>query len=152
MGNLIVSKTLTSHGISNKVPHTYIADGIRYFAFLRDAEYRSEDSDAVTKFVNFYIFDADGYCWFQICHATLSFLRHLLTTLGILGTRTILTADDTTSTRKPLFESDTWIQGHADRGYALETIRGALGLNLTYLNEVFEELETQSNEMDTISD
>ena len=128
--------TQTSHGISKKVPHTYIADGIRYFAFLREIEFQPEGSKRSIKVVNFYVFDADGYCWFCACHTTWSFLKTIGN--GILQHRTILTADDTTLYREPLYKSDAWIQGHADRGYALETINGALGLNLTYLNEIFD--------------
>ena len=41
--------------------------------------------------------------------------------------------------RDPLVPTDSWIQGSADRGFALETIKEALGLNLIYLSEIVRE-------------
>ena len=59
---------------------------------------------------------------------------------GFFKKRIAYTIDDPVSAfRKPIVESDEWIQGSFDKGYALETIREALGLDLQYLTALMEE-------------
>ncbi len=48
--------------IGKKVPHTYIAEGMRYFALLCPVETQLANGKSV-KAYNFYIFDEEGYCW-----------------------------------------------------------------------------------------
>ena len=119
--------------ISKKVPHTYIADGIRYFALLCPVETELANGKSV-KAYNFFIFDEEGYCWLQMIHTTQGFIYQLGD--GILQTRWILEVEDTRWTNSPIVPSDEWVNGHADRGYALEIIREGLGLNLEYLTQL----------------
>ena len=51
--------------------------------------------------------------------------------------------------RDPLIASDSWIQGSADKGFALETIKNALGLNLAYLSEIVRAEKTLRKEQQT---
>ena len=115
--------------ISKKVPHTYIQEGIRYYALIRECEITTENGTVSA--VNFYIFDERGYVWLQMTHTTHSFINQLGN--GLLQDRYVLEADDTTWDTRPLVDSTEWIEGVPDRGYALEIIREGLGLNLAYL-------------------
>lgn len=48
---------------------------------------------------------------------------------------------------RTIVASDTWINGSADKGYALEIIRETLGLNLEYLTAMMDtDLERQKEE------
>ena len=120
-------------GISKNVPHTYRQHNQRYYALIRKVGKISEDGDLWTAY-NFYMFDENGYCWFSIVHTELSFIYGLGN--GLLKERTTLWVEDDKPYNNPILETDTWIQGNADRGYALEIIREGLGLNLTYLKPV----------------
>lgn len=122
--------------ISKKVPHTYIADGVRYFALLCPVETELANGKSVQAY-NFFIFDEEGYCWLQMIHTTLSFIYQLGD--GVLQTRWVLEVENKDWTNTPLVPSDTWIEGQPDRGYALEIIREGLGLNLVYLSEIVRE-------------
>lgn len=123
-------------GISKNVPHTYIQDGIRYYAFQKACETRRVADDSASRITayHFFIFDEDGYCFFQILQTTQAFINSIGN--GILKQRTVLEADDLAWSRRPIQESDTWIDGSADRGYAVEIIREALGLNLEYFTAI----------------
>lgn len=116
--------------ISKRIPHTYIADGVRYFAILCPVETETE-SGKLIKACNFFIFDEEGYCFLQMIHTTLNFVYQLGN--GILHTRTVLEVQNNNWTYSPIVPSDEWIDAHPDRGYALEIIREGLGLDLTYL-------------------
>ena len=116
--------------ISKNVPHTYIADGVRYFAILCRVETQLGSGKSVRVY-NFFIIDEAGYCWLQMIHTTRSFVFQLGN--GILQTRTILEVEDSRVANTPIVDSDEWVDGIADRGYALEIIREGLGLNLMYL-------------------
>ena len=124
--------------ISKKVPHTYIQEGIRYYALLRECKITTEDDKSVSA-VNFYIFDERGYVWVQMTHTTHAFIKQF--SYEMLENRHVLEVDDTTWDTRPLVNSDTWIEGVPDRGYALEIIREGLGLNLAYLTALTEESE-----------
>ena len=53
---------------------------------------------------------------------------------GFFQTRHILEVDEPMPAfRNPLIASDSWIQGSADRGYAVEIIREGLGINFQCL-------------------
>lgn len=121
--------------ISKKVPHTYIADGMRYFAIICPVETELTNGKSVQAY-NFFIFDEEGYCWLQMIHATRSFIYQLGN--GVLRSRTVLEVQNDDWTNSPIVPSDEWVDGHADRGYALEIIREGLGLNLTYLTHLME--------------
>ena len=122
--------------ISEKVPHTYIADGIRYFALICPVETEIANGKTVRAY-NFFIFDEEGYCWLQMVHTTQSFVYQLGN--GVLRTRSLLEVQNKDWTNTPIVLSDEWIDGHADRGYALEVIREGLGLNLEYLTQLRQE-------------
>ena len=125
--------------ISRRTPHTYMQNSIRYFALLCPVETETESGESVEAY-NFFVFDEEGYCFLQMIHTTLSFVFELGD--GILRTRTVLEVADKRWTNRPIVPSDAWVDGHADRGYALEILREGLGLNLTYLKGVL------SNEKD----
>ena len=132
--------------ISKRVPYTYIADGIRYFALICPVEIELLTGKSV-RALNFFIFDEEGYCWLQMIHTTRSFVDQLGN--GILRTRTVFEVEDKRWTNSPRIENDEWIEGHPDRGYALEIIREGLGLNLIYLTQLMREptvCESQRNE------
>ena len=122
-------------GISKNVPHTYIQGGIRYYALLREIETTNAAGKKVSA-VNLYIFDDEGYVWLQMTHATRSFVFQLGG--GILHNRHVLKVDDPQWVFLPNVASDEWINGSADRGYAVEVIREALGLDFTYLTALME--------------
>ena len=132
--------------ISKKISHTYIADGMRYFALLCPVETENVRGKLVQA-CNFFIFDEEGYCWLQMTHTTQSFIYQLGN--GVLQSRTILEVQDNRWVNTPIVPSDEWIDGHPDRGYALEIIREGLGLNLIYLTQLMREptvCESQRNE------
>ena len=122
--------------ISKKVPHTYIQEGIRYYALVRECKVTTEDNNTVSA-VNFCIFDERGYVWLQVIHTTYPFINQLGG--GLIQDRHVLEVDDTTWDTRPNVESDTWIDGSPDRGYAIEAIREGLGLNLEYLTVLMED-------------
>lgn len=120
--------------ISKQVPHTYIQHSIRFFALF--VSVRSTSEGVKRNAHNFYIFDENGFCWLQMIHIEKSYVLDGLGN-GFFKTRPILEIEDAhPGFRNPLIESDIWIQGSSDRGFALETIREALGLNITYLREI----------------
>ncbi len=121
--------------ISKKVPHTYIQEGIRYYALVRECKVTTEDNNTVSA-VNFYIFDERGYLWLQVIHTTHPFINQLGG--GLLQDRHVLEVDDAAWQTRPNVESDTWIDGSLDRGYAIEAIREGLGLNLENLTALME--------------
>ena len=134
--------------ISKKVPHTYIQHGTRFFALFMRVRSTYEDTEIDAH--NFYIFDEKGYCWLQMIHVEKSYVLNGLGN-GFFKTRHILEVDEPMPAfRDPLIASDSWIQGSADRGFALETIKESLGLNLTYLSEIVQAekalRETEQNE------
>ena len=122
-------------GISQNVPHTYIQDGIRYYALMCFCKTESAAGRKVSA-INFYVFDQEGYAFLQIIHTTSSFIYSLGN--GILRHRTVLEIDNTTWDTCPIIASDTWVNGVPDRGYALEIIREGLGLDLEYLTALME--------------
>ena len=122
-------------GISQNVPHTYIQDGIRYYALMCFCKTEGTAGRKVSA-INFYVFDQEGYAFLQIIHTTSSFIYSLGN--GILRHRTVLKIDNTDWTRIPTVASDTWVNGVPDRGYALEIIREGLGLDLEYLTALME--------------
>ena len=125
-----------------KMQHAYIQGGEKFYAFIEPVLSKREvgpEEFVITDAHNFYLFDAQGYCWLQMIHVELEYvLDHLGN--GFFRTRYIYTIDTpVASFRIPTVASDEWIQGSADRGFAIETIRGSLGLNLTYLTRLIEE-------------
>ena len=116
--------------ISKNVPHTYIADGVRYFAILCSIETKLPNGKSLRAY-NFFIIDEEGYCWLQMIHTTRSFVFQLGN--GILRTRTIWEVEDSRLTNCPIVDLDEWVDGIADRGYALEIVREGLGLDLEIL-------------------
>ena len=124
--------------ISKKVPHTYIQEGIRYYALIRECKVTTENDSTVSA-VNFYIFDERGYVWLQMIHTTHAFIKQL--GYGLLENRHILEVDDAAWDTRPNVESDTWIDGSPDRGYAIEVICEGLGLKLEYLTALMEDTD-----------
>lgn len=135
--------------ISKKVPHTYIQHGNpRFFALFVPVRSTFEDTEIDAH--NFYIFSENGYCWLQMTHVEKSYVLNQLGN-GFFKTRHILEVDEPMPAfRDPLVPTDSWIQGSADRGFALETIKESLGLNICYLSEIVREekalRETEQNE------
>ena len=123
-------------GISKNVPHTYIQSGVRYYALLREVEV-IDDNDKKVSATNFYIFDHRGYVWLQMTHTTEKFIYQLGG--GVLRNQTVLEVDDNAWDTRPIVASDEWVNGSADRGYALEIIREGLGLKLEYLTALMDE-------------
>ena len=124
--------------ISKKVPHTYIQEGIRYYALIRECRVTTENDNTVSA-VNFYIFDERGYVWVQMTHTTHPFIKQF--SYEMLENRHVLEVDDTTWDTRPNVASDTWIDGSPDRGYAIEAIREGLGLKLEYLTVLMEDTD-----------
>ena len=122
--------------ISKKVPHTYIQEGIRYYALIRECKVTTENDNTVSA-VNFYIFDERGYVWLQMIHTTHPFINQLGG--GLLQNRHVLDVNDCRWDTRPIVESGTWIDGSPDRGYAIEAIREGLGLKLEYLTALMED-------------
>lgn len=121
--------------------HTYIQDGTKYFAFIEPVRsaYEVGEETHITDAHNFYVFDEKGWCWLQMLHVEITYVMNQLGN-GFFKTRTIYTINELVDAfRKPVVGTDEWIQGSADRGFALETIREALGLNLQYLTAIMEE-------------
>ena len=123
--------------ISKKVPHTYIQQGTRFFAlfvYVRST-YENTEIDAH----NFYIFSENGNVWLEMIHVDKSYVLNQLGN-GFFKTRHIIEVDEPMPAfRDPLIASDSWIQGSADKGFALETIKESLGLNILYLSEIIRE-------------
>ena len=122
-------------GISKKVPHTYIQDGIRYYALMCFCKTEGTAGRKVSA-VNFYIFDQEGYVFLQVIHTSHAFIYSIGN--GILRERSVLEVDNTDWTMIPIIASDTWVDGVPDRGYALEIIREGLGLDLEYLTALMD--------------
>ena len=121
--------------------HTYIQQGDKFFAFIEPVLSKQEvgETTHITDAHNFYIFDAKGFCWLQMLHVEIKFVLNQLGN-GFFKTRVIYTIDAPVDAfRDPIVASDEWIQGSADKGFALETIREALGLDLQYLTALMEE-------------
>ena len=117
--------------ISKNVPHSYITNGMRYFVCLHPVLARTAAKPY--RAWNFYIFDEEGYCWAQLIHTTRAFIFQAF---PVLKTKALIEVSAERWANVPLVESDMWVQGSPDRGYALEVLREALGLNLTYLTEI----------------
>ena len=122
-------------GISENVQHTYIQDGIRYYALMCFCKTEGAAGRKVSA-INFYVFDQEGYAFLQIIHTTSSFIYSIGN--GILRERSVLEVDNTDWTMIPIVASDTWVDGVPDRGYALEAIREGLGSNLEYLTAIMD--------------
>ena len=119
--------------------HTYMQHGTKYFAFIepirseREAGQETQIADAH----NFYIFDANGWCWLQMLHVDIKYVMKELGN-GFFEMRMFHTIDEPVDAfRKPTV-NDEWTQGNFDRGYALETLKEGLGLNLTHLTALME--------------
>ena len=128
-----------------RMQHAYIQDGEKFFAFIEPTIRKCEvgERTEVTLSDNFYVFDANGFLWFCMTHVDSKFVLNGLGN-GFLKSRTVWTIEaPVPAFRSPIVETDEWIQGNFDKGYALETIKGALGLNLTYLTQLIKE-EQQS--------
>ena len=121
--------------------HTYIQHGIKFYAFIEPVFSRREvDGEiCVIDAHNFYIFDEKGFCWLQMTHVEIKYVMNELGN-GFFKARVAYTIDaPVDAIRKPIVRSDEWIQGSADKGYALETIREALGLDIQYLTALMGE-------------
>ena len=119
--------------------HAYIQHGVKNFVFIEPV--RGKQLDETTWEIvahNFYVFDEAGYAWCVLMHIGLNFVLKDVAN-GFFDKRTIYKIDRPVPPfRKPLIDSDNWIQGNFDRGYALETIRESLGLNLKYLTQLMD--------------
>ena len=139
--------------ISKQVPHTYIQQGIRFFALFVPVQetFKHEGVEKIVDAHNFYVFSENGSCWLEMIHVDKSYVLNQLGN-GFFKTRRILEVNEPMPAfRDPLIASDSWIQGSADKGFALETIKESLGLNLTYLSEIVRaekalREETEQNE------
>ena len=126
----------SKRGISENVPHAYIQHGVRHYALLRKMQTTGPMGEKVSAY-NFYIFDQYGSVFLQIIHTTRAFALSLGN--GILRNRHVLEVDDPQWNFVPNIKPDEWIQGSADRGYALEVIREGLGLQLECLTALMDE-------------
>lgn len=118
--------------------HTYMQHGEKYYAFLEPVrgEFKVDGFTRIIDAHNFYVFDSDGWCWVSLLHVDLKYVMDQFGN-GFFKQRVCYTLDTPMdAVRKPNVDSDEWIKGSFDRGYALETIRGGLGLNLMYLKGV----------------
>lgn len=124
--------------ISKNVPHTYSQHNVRFFAFTCPCEVINKEEETCERAYIFYIFDEHGYVWFQATHAKHAFVdegfRDIFSTRPGITIETPIAWND-----RPLVPTDEWIQGSPDRGYALEVVKGALGLNLTYLTQLIND-------------
>lgn len=123
-----------------KMQHAYIQHGQKFYVFIEPvlSKRKIGEETRVTDADNLYIFDAKGFVWLQMTHVEIKFVLDGLGG-GFLNDRTLYTIDiPSPANRKPIVESDEWIQGNFDKGYALETIKGALGLNLTYITQLMK--------------
>lgn len=123
--------------ISKNVPPTYIQHGTRFFALFVSVRSTYEDTEIDAH--NFYVFSESGSCWVEMIHVDKSYVLNQLGN-GFFKTRHIIEVDEPMPAfRDPLVPTDSWIQGSADRGFALETLKEALGLNIVYLSEIVRE-------------
>ena len=126
-------------GISRKVPHTYIQHGVRFYAMLIPVQGPLRDTSGAQMWIdahNWYIFDEYGDCWDNKIHID---RKRILNEYGngFFKDRVLLEIDaPMPAFRDPLDANTPWIQGSADKGYALETIQQTLGLNITLLREI----------------
>ena len=132
--------------ISKNVPHAYRQDGVRRFILFRIFSFNG--TEGIQKTVaNVDIFSEDGYSWFSMTHVELKFVRKFFEyAFSQRESVMFLEVEDPQYERFPNVPNDEWIQKVCDRGYALETIREGLGLNLTYLTRIIEEESSVAHE------
>ena len=121
--------------------HAYTQHGMKFFVFIEPVRGNQQLDETTYEIVahNFYVFDADGDCWCCLMHVKLSFVLKDVAN-GFFEKRPIYKIDRPVPPyRKPTVETDGWIRGNFDKGYALETIKGALGLDIQYLTALMEE-------------
>lgn len=123
--------------------HAYMQQGSKFYVFIEPVYGEHETGDGETKRItdahNFYIFEQNGKCWCCLQHVDIKYVLNGLGN-GFFKSRIAYTIDEPVPAyRDPIVESDEWIQGSFDKGYALETIREALGLDLQYLTALMEE-------------
>lgn len=118
--------------------HAYIQHGNKFFAFMEPVMGKKLDENTYELAHNFYVFDENGKCWCCLYHTDINFVLNGFSD-GFFKTRTLYKIDKPVPAyREPIIPSDNWIQGNFDRGYALETIKEGLGLNLTYLTQLMK--------------
>ena len=124
--------------LSENVPHTYIQHGSRFFAlFIPVREvFKIDGVEKIVDAHNFYVFSENGICWLEMIHVDKSYVLNQLGD-GFFRTRLVIVIDaPMPAYRDPIVASDQWIQGSADRGFALEIIREALGLDFQCLTDL----------------
>ena len=119
--------------ISKNVPHTYRQEGVRHFILFRIFSF--DVAGVAEKTVaNVDIFNEDGCSWFSMTHVELKFVRKFFEYVFSQRESVIfLEVEDPQYERFPNVPNNAWIQKVCDRGYALETVREGLGLDLVYL-------------------
>ena len=123
--------------------HTYMQGGERYYAFLEPirSEIKIEGYTRIIDAHNFYVFDAGGWCWVQLLHVDIKYVLNEFGN-GYFKKRVCYTLDTPVDAfRKPIVGSDKWIQDSFDRGYALETIKMVLGLDIQCLTQLMPDAE-----------
>ena len=119
--------------ISDALPHTYIDQHRKFYAFFEN--YDTEIEGTRYKGFHFYIFDQHGYCWEQAYNTTLQFIKGIQR--GVFLDRPAWQADGL-HFRIPL-ESDEWMDKNVDSAYAIETIRQLTGLDLLLIKRAKEQ-------------
>lgn len=120
--------------------HAYTQHSWKFYAFMEPifSERQIGEEVHVTNSHNFYVFDAKGWCWLLMRDVEIKYVLNQLGN-GYFKDRVIYTIDEPVEAfRIPIVDSDEWIQGSFDRGYALESIREALGINMQYLTKIME--------------
>ena len=125
--------------ISENMKHTYIANKVRHFAFLRPVKY--EDDETRVKAYDFFIFDEEGYAWISISHAKIGFLKNIFGYL--FENRTVWTISTHQEwNRSPLPHPDNQlIRGDVDVGYMIESFQGKFGMDIEILRDLDKEMK-----------
>ena len=110
--------------ISDKQFHTYIDQGRKFYAFFETFDEVIEEVRC--KGFNFYLFDQQGFVYFQATNATRQFVSAIAD--NIFYKRDAWTSEGFPY-RKPL-EADQWLDNNMDSAYALESVRQLTGLDL----------------------
>ena len=114
--------------ISDRLSHTYISQGLKFYAFFETFDV--EVNEKRYKGFNFYIFDAKGYCWCQHVNTTKQFVKQIAE--GVFYHRVSWTAEGL-AFREPITVKD--LDVNSDTNYAIETLRQALGIDILLIHK-----------------
>lgn len=132
--------------ISDNLQHTYKDQDRKFYTFFLDFQEFSEgcgcgfcmDAEKESwKGFHFFCFDQHGYVWFQMYNTTHQAIRAFGN--GIFLQRPTWVAETDAPLYEPLTQ-DTWIpKSSVDTQYALEAVRGSIGLDLMLFHKAGKE-------------